>query len=294
MDNPSAGAQCALFDLAPEPDSPGCDLTAGSGPNLANDDIILMNMSGGKDSQYAAMVLAAAARAADVLDRVVAVHAYLAEDWPDAEDYARMHAAAYGIGRFETVSREQTLLEHVEERGMWPSSKARYCTSEHKRGPISALMTRLTAEVDPVRLGRPVRILNVMGMRAEESSARAKRVAFRHNARESNLTRRHVDEWLPIHEASLTEVRTALDASGVPHHPAYDGDDGEPWAGMSRLSCVLCVLGGADDLVLAARRQPRRAAEYLRVEVSTGHDFKLGLPMREIIRRAARRAVKRG
>jgi 3'-phosphoadenosine 5'-phosphosulfate sulfotransferase (PAPS reductase)/FAD synthetase len=277
----AAGAQCALFDLPPTPG--GCPQTEQSEPDLTWYDYLLLSLSGGKDSQYTALTVARLARLAGVLERVVAVHAHLDEDHEDAEEYARMHAEAYGAPRFEVVRRDQTLLEHVLERGKWPSAEARYCTSDHKRAPIGTLMTRLADEADPKRLGRPVRILNVMGMRAEESTTRARREVLRHNKRETNLTRRHVDDWLPVHTASVAEVRAALDASGVPHHPAYDGDDGEPWAGCSRLSCELCVLASKGDLVLNARRNPARAQEYLRVEQITGHDFRADLSMAKII-----------
>ena len=90
-----------------------------------------------------------------------------------------------------------------------------------------------------------------------------------------------------MHAASAAEVRAALDASDVPHHPAYDGDDGEPWEGCSRLSCELCVLASKADLVLNARRNPARAQEYLRVEQITGHDFRADVSMATIIDLAA-------
>lgn len=147
-------------------------------------------------------------------------------------------------------------------------------------------MTRLVREIDPKRLGRPVRILNVMGMRAQESTRRAKAEDYRHNAAASN-GRRHVDDYLPVHGVRLGELHAALDASGIAHHPAYDGDEGEPWAGMSRLSCMFCVLASKDDLVLAARRQPEQAERRAAAEARMGHDFRHKLPMARIVELAA-------
>jgi hypothetical protein len=59
-------------------------------------------------------------------------------------------------------------------------------------------MTSLVRELDPQRLGRLVRALNVFGFRAEESPERRHRLSFHHDKRASN-GRRHVDVWHPIH-----------------------------------------------------------------------------------------------
>jgi 3'-phosphoadenosine 5'-phosphosulfate sulfotransferase (PAPS reductase)/FAD synthetase len=123
---------------------------------------------------------------AGVLDRLVVVHCDLGiAEWEDTRELAERQAAAYGL-RFEVVMREQgNLLQAIKERHeklrtkgdtttpAWPSSQARYCTSDHKRGQVRKLMTKLVAGFGD--LGRPVRILNCMGMRAEESPARKKR-----------------------------------------------------------------------------------------------------------------------
>lgn len=61
--------------------------------------------------------------------------------------------------------------------------------------------------------------------------------------------------------------------AGTRHHPAYD-------AGMSRLSCSLCILASRQDLVLAAGLRPALAKEYLGVEERIGHDFREDLPVR--------------
>lgn len=287
---PPAG-QCLLFELSPAVG--GCALTAqGLRPDLTAYDVILLSLSGGKDSQLTARLVAEAARTAGVLGRVVAVHAYLQEDWPDAHEYARMHAAAYGVERFEVVRAGESLLAHVRRRGKWPSAAVRWCTSDHKRAPISALMTVLADEIDPRALGRPVRILNTMGLRAAESSGRAKRPAHGHNRRESNKTRRHVDNWLPIHDLSTLEVQAALDSGDVPHHPHYDSEAG-PWTGLTRLSCRLCVLASMQDLTRSVELDPEWALEYVEVEQVTGHDFRHGMPISEILRIAADRAAAR-
>jgi 3'-phosphoadenosine 5'-phosphosulfate sulfotransferase (PAPS reductase)/FAD synthetase len=246
--------------------------------NLADYDIVLVNTSGGKDSQTMLRTVARLAALQGVTDRVVVVHADLGRvEWKGTRQLAELQARHYGL-RFEVVSRSQNdLLDHIEARGKFPSSAARYCTSDHKRGPIRTLMTRLVRELS---LDRPVRILNCMGLRAQESSARAKKVEFRFDAPASTKTTRHVWEWLPILDWSADEVWADIRSSGVPYHPAYD-------LGMPRLSCCFCVLASKSALVLAAQHNPDLAAEYAAVEVRIGHRFKNDLSMAEIIAAAA-------
>lgn len=135
------------------------------------------------------------------------------------------------------------LLAHIRQRGKFPSSTARYCTSDHKRGQVRVVMTRLVREFTDslsteercVRAlaKRPVRILSCMGFRREESPARAKKDEFRHDPKASNGKlpadvgallvglapheavpvlgqvldhERHVDEWCPILDWTVDQV----------------------------------------------------------------------------------------
>lgn len=165
-------------------------------------------------------------------------------------------------------------------------------------------MTRLVNELDPARLGRRIRILNCLGLRAAESIARSKKVPLgpdpanwstpprqARRARPATATRpatsavtarpgiehgrRAVDRWLPIFWWDEPKVWAEIIASGLPWHPAYD------W-GSARLSCVFCVLAPRDQLILAARHEPELAREYVRVERIVGHTFKAGLSMAEV------------
>jgi 3'-phosphoadenosine 5'-phosphosulfate sulfotransferase (PAPS reductase)/FAD synthetase len=247
-------------------------------PNLADYDVILVNSSGGKDSQCMLDVVTEEARARGVADRIVVVHADLGRaEWRGTRELAQEQAEHYGH-RFEVVARGQDLLDHVQQRRMWPSAKARYCTSDHKRDQVKKLMTGLANEHHGNKRGPvagPCRILNCMGMRASESAARAKRVAFRADAVSSN-GRRHVDEWLPIFYWSEAQVWDRIRQSGVRHHDAYD-------LGMSRLSCALCVFASRDDLLIAGENNRELLAEYVRVEAEIGHSFRHNDPISNVL-----------
>lgn len=259
--------------------------------NLRAFDIIIVNSSGGKDSQTMLRHVARLAEEQGVSSRVTVVHADLGRvEWGGTKELARKQAEHYGL-RFEVVARPQgDLLDHVIDRHntlrargdtttpAWPSSAARWCTSDHKRGQVRKVMTQLVKELN---LNRPATVLNCMGLRAEESPARAKKVAFRRDEAASGKgTVRRVWEWLPILDWTEADVWADIWASEVPHHPAYD-------AGMPRLSCCFCVLSNKSALIRAAQLNPELAAEYRAVEVQVGHRFTMALSMEEIIDQAA-------
>lgn len=250
-------------------------------PDLHAFDVILVNSSAGKDSQAMLTHLVALADAQGVSrDRLLVVHADLGRvEWAGTADLAAEQAAAYGL-RFEVVRRDKgDLLDQIEARGMFPSSTARYCTSDQKVAQIAKLMTRLTADWRAEHgTDRPFRILNTLGIRAQESPARAKKMPLHRDSASNG--RREVTRWLPIFDWTTEQVWQVIRESGLRHHPAYD-------EGMPRLSCVFCVLAGKRELVLAARLNPALAADYAAVEERIGHTFRVDLSMADIVAAAA-------
>ena len=251
-------------------------------PDLKSYDIIVANISGGKDSQTMLRRLYYKCAAAGVASRIVCVFADLgeADEWPGTEEMARYHAEHYNL-RFIKVAKGESkgapvgLLEHIEKRGMWPDSKNRYCTSDLKRDPISTVITRLVKELG---LDRQARVLNCMGMRAQESTKRALLPVLTVDKRNTN-GRRHVDTWLPIHDMTEEQVWADIKASTVKHHYIYD-------EGMPRLSCMFCVLAGRKSLVRAAQLNPAGARVRAEVEDRIGHTFQNGTSMHDIIAEA--------
>jgi 3'-phosphoadenosine 5'-phosphosulfate sulfotransferase (PAPS reductase)/FAD synthetase len=246
-------------------------------PLLTAYDVILVNSSAGKDSQAMLDLMVERAKAEGVLNRVVVVHCDLGRvEWKGTRELAEEQAQHYGL-RFEVVSRTQgDLLTHVETRGMWPSNAARYCTSDHKRAQVYKLMTKLADEVRAAKGDKKyqTKILNCLGLRADESPARAKKVAFQRNEMASN-GRRMVDEYLPIHDWTVAQVWARIKASGVRYHPAYD-------LGMGRLSCCFCVLAPKAALLLAAQHNPELADTYAAVEQKIGHQFTVKISIAQV------------
>lgn len=263
---------------------------ASTTPDLRSYDWIVVSSSGGKDSQAMLDLVTELADTAGVRDRIVVVHADLGEvEWAGTGELAARQAAHYGH-RFEVVSRLGgraqrdgkvyrqgetfgSILDYAERRGAWPSNQQRWCTSEFKRAPIERLFTQLVDERRATTGTRKVvRILDCMGLRAQESPARAKREAF--SVRASN-GRKHIDTWLPIHGWSSEQVWDRIRRSGVEHHRAYD-------LGMTRLSCAFCIFAPKSALILAGKHNPALLDRYVAVEERTGHTFRQGFALASI------------
>lgn len=251
--------------------------------DLTSYDFILINSSAGKDSQAMLDYIVECAKDCGVpMSKLVVVHSDLGRvEWSGTPALAYEQAKHYGL-RFEIVKRKGRvyrgntlgdLLDHVQIRGMWPSPTNRWCTSDHKRGQVSRLITQLGREAQENGVEHP-RILNCMGMRAEESPGRAKLVDFEYDHRASCKTRT-VDRWLPIHHWTVQQVWNRIKASGVPHHYAYD-------LGMPRLSCCFCIFAPRTALLLAAKHNPELLDKYVQVEEQIQHKFRLECSMQDL------------
>jgi 3'-phosphoadenosine 5'-phosphosulfate sulfotransferase (PAPS reductase)/FAD synthetase len=244
-------------------------------PDLTTYTWIVINSSAGKDSQAMLdFVIEQADRAGVSRNRLVVAHADLGRvEWPGTRELAEKQARHYGL-EFIAISRPQgDLLDHIAKRGMFPSPSARYCTSDHKRAQVMKIFTALTDRSRAAGV-RFCRILNCLGLRAQESPTRARRLPFAFNDMASN-GRRHVDDWLPIHGWTVEQVWQRIRASGVQHHPAYD-------LGMPRLSCCFCIFSPRSALLLAGKHNPELLAEYVAVEKQIGHRFRQELSLTEV------------
>jgi 3'-phosphoadenosine 5'-phosphosulfate sulfotransferase (PAPS reductase)/FAD synthetase len=106
-------------------------------------DLVMVSSSAGKDSQAMLTRVMWLAQSQDYpRSRIVVAHADLGRvEWQGTRELAVQQAKHYGL-RSVVVSRPQgDLLAHVRKRGMWPSPKARYCTSDHKRGQLRKVIT---------------------------------------------------------------------------------------------------------------------------------------------------------
>jgi 3'-phosphoadenosine 5'-phosphosulfate sulfotransferase (PAPS reductase)/FAD synthetase len=272
--------QCALFPAA-------LAQTPGPVPDLTVYHWLVASISGGADSQAALDVTVTEADRQGVpRSRIVTVFCDLGDEdeHPGTPELAAEHAAHYGL-RYERVFREvddgqggkvqQGLGDHIEERGKWPDGERRFCTSDMKRGPVWKLFTRLADEAREAGVTGRVRILDVQGKRAQESPRRRREAPFARNERASNLTRREVDTWLPVHHWLKEQVFERCAQAGTTVHPVY--------AYLGRVSCIACVLAPESALVRAAQLYPGIFAKKLEREQRMGHKFRVDLSIADII-----------
>jgi DNA sulfur modification protein DndC len=218
--------------------------------------LFVVNHSGGKDSQ----AMFAYIKSLVPADQIVVVHAVLPEvEWDGVLEHIK---ATIGDTPLYLCQARRTLLQMIEERGMFPSPSQRQCTSDLKRGPIEKTIRHLVKA--RAAAGHPAAglVVNCMGMRAEESSSRSKLEYFKLNAGNSKAGREWWD-WLPIHQWTVDDVWRQIKAAGQEGHWAYA-------AGMSRLSCCFCIMSNKADLTTAAKLNPQLYARYVALEKSTG------------------------
>lgn len=234
--------------------------------------LLVINHSGGKDSQAMMIHLLSSGVPRE---QMLVVHACLgAMEWPGAMELARDQAMAAGIP-FIVAKAEKSLLDMVERRfanrpevPSWPSASTRQCTSDLKRGPIQREIRRF-AKWNGYNL-----IINCLGLRAQESSGRAKRAEFSKMGVSNSVATWY--EYLPIHQWKREEVFGAIAGDGQEPHYAYA-------LGNERLSCVFCIMASKNDLRIGAEHHPELLEKYNQLEKTTNYTMHMSrIPLVEL------------
>lgn len=217
--------------------------------------IFYASHSGGKDSQYMYNEL----RKIVPHDQLVVVHADLGRvEWTGVLEHIEANTS-HPVNVVRAVKKDgrvKTFLGMVEERGKFPSSSCRQCTSDLKRDPIMKFIRH-----DLKARGTLIAV-NCTGIRAAESTARSKKEALKLNTRESKAGR-EVYDWLPIFDKTTPEVFAGIAAAGQKPFWAYDKNE--------RLSCVFCIMGSLNDLRHGAEQNPKLYKTYVELEKQIGH-----------------------
>lgn len=210
--------------------------------------IFYASLSGGKDSDAMYITL----EKMIPHDQLVVVHADLGEvEWTGVQEHIRANTRH----PVNVVKAVKTFLGMVENRGMWPSAKHRQCTSDLKRGPILKFIRQ-----DLKARGASTAV-NCTGIRAAESTARAKKNPLTLNKRGSAA--RTIYDWLPIFDLSTPEVFQVIADAGQKPFWAYEKNE--------RLSCVFCIMGSLNDLRHGAEKNPALYTKYVALEKKIGH-----------------------
>jgi len=215
--------------------------------------IAYVSSSGGKDSQDLFLKI----RDIFPKEQIVVVHANLGEvEWEGIVDHIKNNIDDHTLNIVES---KNNFLSTVERRGMWPSPAQRWCTSDLKQSPIFKFIRN-----DMERRG-VTKSLNAMGIRAEESSNRARKARLSVNSTLTYLDvdKRLVFDWNPILKHSEIEVFQNIGAAGQKPFWAYERNE--------RISCSFCIMGSASDLKHAAEVNPELYDRYVATEIAVGH-----------------------
>lgn len=224
--------------------------------------IFYASHSGGKDSQAMFIQL----KKLVPKDQLVVIHAHLQGiEWKDTRKQIHATTAGYQYIECHAVS---SWWDTVERKKMFPAPAYRQCTSDLKRGPIQRETRR-----DMKAKGKLIGV-NCMGLRAEESSKRAKLPAFQVNKTMSKAGREFYD-MNPILDYTTKEVfQTISDAGEEPHWVYAEGNE--------RMSCVFCIMGSTNDWKIGARLNPELYRRFVETEKRIGFTLKHKHSMEEV------------
>ncbi len=234
---------------------------------------VAIGVSGGKDSQACALATF------EYLDRIghrgprILVHSDLgivewSESLPACDGLARhlgvelmvVRRKAGGLmerweSRWESSVRRYAALSTVTVVLPWSTPALRFCTSELKTHVIASALRRKFPGQN---------ILNVTGIRREESAARARSSVANLDAKARGA---EIWSWRPIVEWSERQVFDRIDCSGMSPHPAY-----RTW-GMTRVSCAFCIMSSKPDLLASSRNPAHRELFRRMVRLETKSTF---------------------
>jgi 3'-phosphoadenosine 5'-phosphosulfate sulfotransferase (PAPS reductase)/FAD synthetase len=194
----------------------------------------LVSISGGKDSTALWLHLTRELKLPDV--RAV----FADTGWEHPATYEYLAYLETVMGPLVRVKPERDFVELAAHKKRFPSTKARFCTTELKLKPMRAWIES-QAEAGAIDKAR---LVQCVGVRAEESPSRARMAAF---VPEDDFY--GLPQWRPILSWTWQEVFACHDRHGVKANPLYS-------QGMGRVGCMPCIMANMPELAEIARRFP--------------------------------------
>lgn len=243
---------------------------------------IAISISGGKDSQALLKAVTETLRGKGYGNEIFAIHAHLGRaEWPQTLRHCRWICDQVNVPLVIVKREKGDLVDRWNERQeklagtgkpFWSSSAARYCTSDLKRAPINKYLRKFD------------RVISVEGIRAEESTARAKkpeykirkkiqtksRTAYTWNAildwTEKQVWQSWGQDWFTLEHVRQSYKHRGFIPSWWNFHPAYG-------MGNDRLSCAICILANKNDRENGIKHNPELANTLIEMERESGFSF---------------------
>jgi 3'-phosphoadenosine 5'-phosphosulfate sulfotransferase (PAPS reductase)/FAD synthetase len=201
-------------------------------PHGHDDSVFIVSVSGGKDSAALAAEMKRLAEETGITVRYV----FADTGWeaPQTYEYLRTLERELGI-TIEWVGKPGGMRAAGDGGARFPSRVQRWCTRELKIEPLRAYHARVAAELD-------CETVNVVGLRAEESEARAKLAEFEDSEEWGGYV------WRPLIRWTVADVLAAHHRAGIPVNPLYK-------LGFSRVGC-LCINASKEEIRLFGEHFP--------------------------------------
>lgn len=269
---------------------------------LTEYDLIIVGISGGKDSLAALLDTLAKCDAAGVpRERIEGWHHRVDGgpddprrfDWPVTDAYCAALCAALGITyrrqwREGGIAREMYRENERRAPARFELSDGTVGRAGGEAGPLGTrrkypaisadLSTRWcspAAKIDVCRSAicndprlAAAKVLLVTGERREESDARA--AYARVIAEKGTSAARRVDHWRIVLDWTEVEVWAAIRAARIRPHPVY-------YLGFGRVSCATCIFNDARNWAVLRRILPGQFGWHRDTEAAFGHTVRIGL-----------------
>ncbi len=177
-------------------------------------------------------------------------------DWPQTDEYLLYMSRTLDLPLI-VIFGEKSLEERIRERGMFPDSRCRFCTSFMKRDVYAKW----------VRQFDDCKILLLTGERSQESTERAKKAVFQLHSAHATGRKNRLVHWLkPIKAMLKTQVRELCAAYGIELHPCYQ------W--VSRCSCRFCIFNTSSEMGRTSKLFPEDWEYLKQMERDLEHTMK--------------------
>lgn len=264
-------------------------------PILGKADALIVSISGGKDSDAMLLALHDFRQQHGWNIPLIAIHCDVGRmEWRETLPHCEQMAEKYA-DEFHVLRHELDLVDGIKRRMAtrpdappFPSSAARFCTAGWKREVCDKYIRQ--------RWQQNATVIVAIGLRDEESRARAAKPDCWERGSSAPTLNRSVYDWLPIRHWTLADVwnRLGYSLNDLHNLQAYYraadsslrrmqenvfGAHVAYLRGNERLSCALCVLGSQNDLRNGAEWNHDLYRELVQIEIESGFSFQEKKPL---------------